>query len=129
MNIRSLLNPEIKEHFVFAPRRRSSIRTKARQRNVNTREGSVDSLSDIPLKQQRLKEAKDGPKFEKGDPKGDVLYAPYETEPQETELIKQHTKFCIYPRKDIGTFPRQIPYSSDKKAFMAKTGKSGFEGK
>lgn len=98
--------------------------------NGVTRErSSSDSVSNVPLKKQKLKEAKDAPKFEKGNPKGEVLFPPYETDGKDGELERQLRRFDIYPRAGIDAYPRHIPYTSDKKSFLARTGKVGFEGK
>lgn len=76
-------------------------------------------------KKQKL--AKDAPIFSKGNPVGHVQYAPFEAFPaHEKELM---SRFNVFP--DIGTiadFPRHIPYSSDKKGFLQKTGRDAFEG-
>lgn len=76
-------------------------------------------------KKQKL--AKDAPIFAKGSPVGHVKYAPYEAfAGSEREVMN---RFNVFP--DIGTitnFPRHIPYSSDKKGFLQKTGRDAFEG-
>jgi len=131
MNITSLLNPETEEHPVFATLRRSSSRTRAsRQHNTaNIKSDPFDDLlSDEPIMQKKYKDAKDAPKFERGDPRGNVLYPPYEADTQDTEIMRQYKKFGIFPCGDISLYPRHIPYTSEKKSFLARTGKSGFEG-
>lgn len=91
---------------------------------------------------KRPKLVKDAPVFVKGETKGQVHYPPFEsledaislTPWQRDELIRQHHHFKIYPsggQKDglISDCPRHIPYSSDKKDFMGKSGFEGFDGK
>lgn len=132
MNITSLLNPEIDDHPMFRSRRKSSARLRFTRHstsdNIDARGNSFDSLSDVPIKRLKYKEAKDAPKFEKGDPKGEILYPPFEPGIEDSELVRQYKKFSIYPKGDISLYPRHIPYASDKKSFLARTGKAGFEG-
>ena len=59
---------------------------------------------------------------------GVVNFPPYEYSDDE-ELAVQHSKFQIYPVGEILTKgARHIPYNSDKKDFMNKTGRQAFEG-
>ncbi|KAM3425593.1 hypothetical protein BST61_g7540 [Cercospora zeina] len=52
--------------------------------------------------------------------------------PQRQELAKQHLKFHVYPSGRGGDgriedYPRRIPYSSEKKDFLIKTGRDAFD--
>lgn len=91
-----------------------------------TRATSEATPEPRPLaKKQKI--AKDAPIFSKGKPVGHVKYAPHEVFAGHQREIM--SKFNVFP--DIGTitnFPRHIPYSSDKKGFLQKTGRDAFEG-
>lgn len=57
-----------------------------------------------------------------------VNFPPYETCDNE-ELASQHRRFQIYPLGNIyKKGARRIPYNSEKKDFMGKTGRDAFEG-
>ena len=73
------------------------------------------------------KMAKDAPVFRKGKPKGEVQFPPHEAG-HDVELLDQHKKFQVFPRGEIASYVHRIPYSSDKKAFLEKTGRDAFEG-
>ena len=70
---------------------------------------------------------KDAPVFEKGDVRGELRYPPYEE--QDEELARWHRKFQIHPMGEISHYPRHIPYNSEKKSFLEKTGRESFEGR
>jgi hypothetical protein len=70
---------------------------------------------------------KDAPIFRKGEPKGNVQFPPHEAGDDE-ELRKQHEHFQLFPMGEIATYCHHIPYSSDKKTFLSKTGRDAFEG-
>jgi hypothetical protein len=73
------------------------------------------------------KQPKDAPIFRKGPTKGDVQFPPYEAG-DDKELAEQHQKFQVYPMGEIAEHCHHIPYSSDKKTFLSKTGRDAFEG-
>ncbi|OCK76325.1 DNA-binding domain of Mlu1-box binding protein MBP1, partial [Lepidopterella palustris CBS 459.81] len=76
---------------------------------------------------KRQKVPKDAPIFTKGSKfKGKINYPPHEAGDDE-ELAAQHHRFQIYPLGEIGKYCRHIPYNSEKKDFMAKTGRESFE--
>lgn len=66
--------------------------------------------------------------FVKGKAKGDVRYPPHETV-DDPELVAEQRRHQIYPMGQIKDYPRHIPYNSEKKSFLAKTGREAFEGK
>ena len=70
---------------------------------------------------------KDGAVFAKGKIKGEVNYAPFERLDEETMCEVQ--KFQVYPLSQIQDYSRHIPYNSEKKSFLEKTGRESFEGK
>jgi hypothetical protein len=118
MNIRSLLNPyELDSHHGY---RSSESPTPA----IMSR--SVARGTPTP-KRQRI--PKDAAIFTDSKPNGPVNFPPYEVVKDE-ELLKQHRTFQLYPIGNIQRIgARRIPYNSDKKDFMEKTGRDAFEGK
>lgn len=78
----------------------------------------------LPKKKQKL--AKDAAIFAKGKTKGEVRYKPCEF--QNEELAVEHRRFQIYPMGRISQYCRHIPYNSEKKSFLEKTGRESFEG-
>jgi hypothetical protein len=80
-----------------------------------------------PNKKPRV--AKDAPIFIPGSVRGEVRYPPCADQIADGTFAEEHAKFSIYPRvEDIADFPRHIPYSSEKKSLMEKTGRESFEG-
>lgn len=77
-------------------------------------------------RQKKQKVSKDAAVFVKGNVRGIVRYNACEY--RDTELAKAHEQFKLYPMGNIQDFPRHIPYNSDKKSFMEKTGRGSFEG-
>jgi hypothetical protein len=69
---------------------------------------------------------KDGAIFAKGKIKGDVRYPPFENLDEET--MREVQKFQVYPLGKIQEYCRHIPYNSEKKSFLEKTGRESFEG-
>lgn len=97
---------------------------------------------EAPSPAKRPKLIKDAAVFSKGEVKGQVHYPPFECNEETVtlpphlgdELTQQHRRFKIFPsgsEKDgqIKSFPKSIPYSSEKKEFLGKTGLEGFNGK
>ena len=78
-----------------------------------------------PTKKQKM--SKDAAVFAKGKIKGEVRYPPCEF--QTEELAVQHRKFQVFPMGHIAEYRRHIPYNSEKKSFLRKTGRESFEGK
>ncbi|KAF1989843.1 DNA-binding domain of Mlu1-box binding protein MBP1, partial [Aulographum hederae CBS 113979] len=74
---------------------------------------------------KRQKVRKDAPIWKKQKEIGAVRYPPHEADSE--ELAGQHRRFRVTPMGSIGEYARHIPYNSDKKSFMEKTGRSGFE--
>jgi hypothetical protein len=69
---------------------------------------------------------KDGAIFAKGKIKGEVNYPPFENLDEET--MREVQKFQVYPLGKIEEYCRHIPYNSEKKSFLEKTGRESFEG-
>ena len=79
-----------------------------------------------PLSKTKAKESKDAAKFEPGNTTCEVNYPPFEVvDIHQKQLLES---FDIYPKSDIGGFPRHIPYTSEKKEFQIQTGRDSFEG-
>ncbi|CEL09767.1 hypothetical protein ASPCAL12897 [Aspergillus calidoustus] len=76
-------------------------------------------------RQKKQKMAKDAPIFTRGRPKGEVRYPPHEE--RDEFLAQKHREFRIHPFGDIASYPRHIPYNSDKKTFQELTGRESFE--
>jgi hypothetical protein len=70
--------------------------------------------------------AKDGAIFAKGKIKGEVNFPPFERFDEET--MREIQKFQVYPLGKIQEYSRHIPYNSEKKSFLEKTGRESFEG-
>ncbi|KAF2130435.1 hypothetical protein P153DRAFT_338231 [Dothidotthia symphoricarpi CBS 119687] len=77
---------------------------------------------------RRQKVPKDAPVFSEGNKIiGHLNYPPYEAG-DDHDLAAQHRKFQIYPLGEIQRKGvRHIPYNSDKKDFLDKTGRDAFE--
>ncbi|KAH7383296.1 hypothetical protein BKA66DRAFT_417681 [Pyrenochaeta sp. MPI-SDFR-AT-0127] len=76
----------------------------------------------------RQKVAKDMPIFLDGNTVVGIVNFPPHEAGCDQELISQHRRFQVYPSGDIcNKSVRHIPYSSDKKDFMDKTGHDAFE--
>ena len=85
-------------------------------------EGSPSPIQ--PHKKQKM--SKDAAIFLKGKVQGEVRYPPCEV--QDERAAAEHRKFRIYPMGQISQYHRHIPYNSDKKSFLEKTGRGAFEG-
>ncbi|EKD17802.1 APSES transcription factor Xbp1 [Drepanopeziza brunnea f. sp. 'multigermtubi' MB_m1] len=68
---------------------------------------------------------KDGAVFAKGKIKGDVRFAPFER--LDEDVLREVQRFHVYPLGDIQEYARHIPYNSEKKSFLEKTGRESFE--
>ncbi|WEW62012.1 hypothetical protein PRK78_007512 [Emydomyces testavorans] len=85
-------------------------------------------LRDIPTPPQRQKKqkiSKDVAVFTRGKIRGELRYPPCEY--QDRELAEAHRALEIHPMGHITEFPRHIPYNSEKKSFLEKTGRESFE--
>lgn len=72
---------------------------------------------------------KDGAIFAKGKIKGTVNYPPYEANKSDPESLRLIQKFAIWPNNGcMQEYARHIPYNSEKKSFLHKTGRESFEG-
>lgn len=78
----------------------------------------------LPVKKQKL--CKDEAVFIKGKPKGDIQYWPCEDENE--DIAAEHKKYEIFPKGHIADYCKHIPYNSEKKSFLLKMGREGFQG-
>ncbi len=115
MDVNALLNPVSEEDFASCDSPSPSPSARLRS----------SSSPAPPPKRQRM--AKDAAIFTKSQAKGQVSYPPHESRPG-TELYQQHKKYQLYPLGHIAEYCRHIPYNSEKKSFLAKTGRESFEG-
>lgn len=79
--------------------------------------------------QRRQKLAKDAPVFSKGTKTvGYINYPPHEAG-NDHDLHARHHEYRVFPVDEIRhRGVRRIPYASDKKDFLNKTGRDAFEG-
>lgn len=77
----------------------------------------------LPRKQ---KLCKDEATFVKGKPQEEVKYWPCEI--QDDHLTAEHRKYQMYPIGHITEYCKYVPYRSEKKTFLSKTGREGFHG-
>ena len=77
-----------------------------------------------PYKKQKM--SKDAAIFAREKVQGEVRYAPCEA--QDEKLASEHRRFSVFPMGEIAEYRRHIPYNSEKKSFLAKTGRGAFEG-
>lgn len=75
----------------------------------------------------KSKMSKDGAVFSKGKIKGRVLFPPFEDLDQDS--LRAVRKYRVFPLGEIVKYPRHIPYNSEKKSFLEKTGRESFEGR
>jgi hypothetical protein len=76
---------------------------------------------------KKHKMTKDGAVFAKGKIKGEVNFPPFEDLNEETRQ-ELNEKYHVYPLGKIEEYCRHIPYNSEKKSFLEKTGRESFEG-
>ena len=77
---------------------------------------------------KKAKMSKDAPIFAKAKVKGEVRFPPWE-EMDDPVICREMRRLSIYPLGRIQDYPRHIPYNSDKKSFLEKTGRESFEGR
>lgn len=112
--IQSLLNPlpEVDERSLQLPSPCSTI--------------CAREFSPEPPSRKKQKLSKDAAVFTRGTIRGECRYPPCEY--QDQLLAAHHQQYEIHPMGHIAEFPRHIPYNSEKKSFLDKTGRESFEG-
>jgi hypothetical protein len=76
---------------------------------------------------KKPKMTKDGAIFTKGKIKGVVNFPPFQD--LDAKAMCEVQMYQIHPFGEIEDYPRHIPYNSEKKSFLEKTGRESFEGK
>ncbi len=112
--IQTLLNP--------LPEVDRSLQLPSPCSTVYAREFSAD-----PPSRKKLKLSKDAAVFTRGTLRGECRYPPCEH--QDDVLAAHYQQYEIHPMGHIAEFPRHIPYNSEKKSFLEKTGRESFEGR
>jgi len=89
---------------------------------------SVDTRDFNPTAHARKKQkvSKDAAVFTLGTIRGDCRYPPDEF--RDEVLEAHHQQYEIFPMGDVANYPRHIPYNSEKKTFLDRTGRECFEG-
>jgi hypothetical protein len=128
-SIESLLNPLPEEPPASPQQALTAAAPGPAQTCTNDANNQTDTCVRTPVL-KRPKIAKDAPSFKLGKPRGEIRYPPCEY--RDEQLKKEHEKFELFPMGDeekISNFPRHVPYNSEKKSFLEKTGRECFEGK
>ncbi len=76
------------------------------------------------LRKQKL--CKDEATFIKGKPQEEVRYWPCEY--QGGHVAAEHQKFSLFPIGHITEYCKHVPYRSEKKKIISRTGREGFHG-
>ena len=141
LNIQALLNPFVSNGSELC-NNRGSDSPPPTPASTPTSTSFVTSRSATPVTAASSKQQKIG-RASAADNRNmsGVNYPPFErvedalclSPTQQQELTRQHKLFQILPYSEdaqdlIAEYTRHIPYSSDKKSFGGKTGKSGFNG-
>ncbi|KIX03426.1 uncharacterized protein Z518_06978 [Rhinocladiella mackenziei CBS 650.93] len=121
--IRSLLNPVLDDSRLDS--------NDDNKHDLSTHDGQASAASEEqpsrkekPLR-KKPRMCKDAAVFQPGKIRGECRYPPHED--QDTYLATKHQMFEVHPIGEIATYPRHIPYNSEKKLFLEKTGRECFE--
>ena len=112
--IKSLLNPmpELRDRTLQLPSPTSTVFAR--------------DFSPPPQSRKKQKLSKDAAVFTRGTIRGECRFPPYEY--CDTSLAAHHQQYEIYPVGNIADYPRHIPYNSEKKSLLERTGRESFEG-
>jgi hypothetical protein len=119
ISVKSLLNPSAAEPRDTQPQ---STPSSPYQPASVSYSGPVSSKA-LTLRLKMSKEARD-PCDTKIN--GIVNFPPFED--LDEIILEEVRKYGVHQLGQIATRPRHIPYSSEKKNFLGKTGREGFEG-
>lgn len=120
--IRSLLNPLQDEHNYDSIKDDASTHDSQASAVSDVGENAVDRRT---RKKQKI--CKDAAVFKPGATRGECRYPPYDD--QDDLFAAKHQMYEVYPPVgEIAAYPRHIPYNSEKKLFLEKTGRESFEG-
>lgn len=126
VSVASLLNPVPKESRSEEFRLTPSLSELSTRISSPPSYGSpVFSFSSSPIFKQKM--TKDGAVFVKGKTKGDINYPPFERLDEKTS--REVRRFHVKHLGSIEDYARHIPYNSEKKTFLDRTGRECFEGK
>ena len=84
-----------------------------------------DSIMAAPMKKAKM--TKDAVVLHRGKVHGQILYPPFEGTNE--KIAAEHRTFQLHPMGQIAEYHRHIPYTSEKKSFLQKTGRESFEGR
>ncbi|KAI5367388.1 Putative transcription regulator HTH, APSES-type DNA-binding domain-containing protein [Septoria linicola] len=139
LKIHSLLNPTV-DYRYYEHRTDTPPPTPAYTSNSHSPADTPRPETPITPSPKRQKLIKDAAVFLRGTQQGQVNYPPFEctddslclNNHQRRELADQHERFQIFPSGRnheglIGDYVRHIPYSSEKKSFLNKTGRDAFD--
>ncbi|KAH7312861.1 hypothetical protein BKA65DRAFT_484057 [Rhexocercosporidium sp. MPI-PUGE-AT-0058] len=121
LSVASLLNPVYSEPRGIQLR---SSPSSSLYTSSSTHDSPLLSPSTQPTS-KKPKMTKDGAVFTKGKIKGEVNFPPFER--FDEEVLREVQKFQIFPLGNIQEYARHIPYNSEKKSFLEKTGRESFE--
>jgi hypothetical protein len=118
ISVKSLLNSpssrsEAAQHLCHSP---------SPYRSISPRNESVN----IPPAIRRAKLESDDSDTESRKLNGEINFPPFED--LDAAVLAQVSKYKVHPLGKIVKRPRFIPYNSEKKDFLDKTGRDGFEG-
>ncbi|KAK5044834.1 hypothetical protein LTR84_010372 [Exophiala bonariae] len=122
--IKSLLNPMMDT----GDQDNNSMDSKDDTSTVESDFGVIsDALGDTRRKQTHKKQkmSKDAAIFKPGPIRGDCRYPPHEDHDEFTAA--KHEALSVFPTVGLSTYARHIPYNSEKKLFLEKTGRECFE--
>lgn len=132
MKISSILNPTPSSPSTM---RRTNVSTSTRRTSPHTATSSSSpspAYSPSPKVTFKApatkKNPKDAPKWEEGPTAGEVKYPPFVISSDYRKKLEAKFDFFAGPSGDMAMYPEHIPYSSEKKNFLAKTGREGFDG-
>ena len=143
MKIQSLLNPSAMESPSDTNNSASPPLTPAYTAAESTAFSTPQSTTTAPdFAGKGQKRVKEDNSYTSSGQRAAVIYPPFEiheralclSKVDQDELYRKHRQFKVkVPGKDgaghIADHTRHIPYSSDKKDFLEKTGRDGFNGK
>ncbi|OAP56439.1 hypothetical protein AYL99_09618 [Fonsecaea erecta] len=121
--IQSLLNP-VEEGENYESNNDSRDELSAHDSQASAASDTVGNGSD-KRNRKKQKMCKDAAVFKPGVIHGECRYPPDEY--QDELLEAKHQMYGVYPIGDIATYPRHIPYNSEKRLFWEKTGRESFE--
>ena len=75
---------------------------------------------------KKAKMTKDAIVLVEGKVKGQIVYPPCEG--TDDKIAAEHRRLELHPMGLIAKYHRHIPYTSEKKSFLSKTGRESFEG-